>query len=208
VPAEIAYMNTSGNIKTIFDKIRSAGAPPKFTHEFLKANLGFTSSNDRGVTKILRALGFIDDSSIPQPRYHDFRDAAKSGAAMAAGLRDGWAEVFLSDTTPCDKPTSQLKSMFQSLTGKSEPVAEKMASTFKALCALADFSALPPMGTPSVEIATDQAKAADVTAMESGVQRPGSVLALHSDVHVHLPPTTDVAVYTAIFRALKDELLD
>jgi hypothetical protein len=45
MPSEIAYMNASGNVGSIFEKIRSAGAPPKFTHEFLKANLGFTSSN-------------------------------------------------------------------------------------------------------------------------------------------------------------------
>ena len=29
--------------------------------------------------KLLKALGFIDDSSVPTSRYHDFRDEAKSG---------------------------------------------------------------------------------------------------------------------------------
>lgn len=208
MPTELEYMNASGNIGPIFEKIRAAGAPPRFTHEFLKANLGFSSSNDRGVIKLLKALGFLDDAGTPTPRYHDFRDASKSGLAMAAGLRDGWADVFLSDERAFDKSATQLKSMFQSLTGKSESVAEKMASTFRALVALADFSSKPAVEIESPERQSEGAErpagGGDIVDTSQGSR----LLNLHSDVHIHLPPTTDVAVYTAIFRALREELLD
>lgn len=129
---------------------------------------------------------------------------------MAAGLRDGWSDVFLSDERAHEKNATQLKSMFQSLTGKSEPVAEKMASTFRALCTLADFSAAGaassvPTGPGQPD--TDVGTITPVTAREAA-EGAGRIVSLHSDVHVHLPPTTDVAVYTAIFRALREELLD
>jgi hypothetical protein len=129
---------------------------------------------------------------------------------MAAGLRDGWSDVFLSDEKAYEKNATQLKSMFQSLTGKSEPVAEKMATTFKALCLLADFSASSTSpgrhdAADRDEQASDAVESSPVTATAS---RDGRIISLHSDVHVHLPPTTDVAVYTAIFRALREELLD
>ena len=205
MPAEIVYMNTSGNIAAIFEKIRSAGAPPKFTHEFLKSNLGFASSNDRGVIKIMKQLGFLDESSIPQPRYHEYRDTSKSEMVMAAGLREGWSEVFLSDQAAYDKSATQLKAIFQSITGKGEAVAEKMASTFKALCALADFSAAHvespahPADAPSDEV--------PVPPVPTPTPGGAGAVALHQDVHVHLPATTDVAVFTAIFLALREELL-
>jgi hypothetical protein len=204
MPTEITYMNTSGNIATIFTKIRSAGAPPKFTHEFLKNNLGFTSSNDRGVIKILRELRFIDESSIPMARYHEYRDASKSGRAMAAGLREGWSDLFLSDEAAHERPVSELKPMFQSITGKGEAVALKMASTFKALCNLADFSTVEVSAQPLPQAEQEPSPESKPAA----AAKEARLLGLHQDVHVHLPPTTDVAIYTAIFRALREELLD
>jgi len=44
MPAELPYMNTSGNIGAILERIKTAGTPPKFTNQFLQS-LGFTSSN-------------------------------------------------------------------------------------------------------------------------------------------------------------------
>lgn len=65
------YMMGVGNVPDILAKIRSAGTPPKFTHEFLKSNLGFASSTDRGVIKVLKALRFLAPDSTPLPRYNE-----------------------------------------------------------------------------------------------------------------------------------------
>jgi hypothetical protein len=35
----------------------------------------------------------------------------------------------------------------------------------------------------------------------------GAAFRLHHDIHIHLPPTSDVAVYRAIFQAMKSELV-
>lgn len=200
---DIPYAPVAGNIPAIFEKIKSAGAPPRFTNEFLRTSLGFTSSNDRAVIKILKALAFLDSTGTPTPRYHEFRDSTKSGRSVAAGLREGWADIFLSDEQANTKNNAELTSIFQSVTGRSESVAAKMAATFRQLVALADFGAVsssavassPDGGEVGVSPKREEAKG-------------GRALTLHQDVHVHLPPTTDVAVYAAIFRAMKDELLD
>jgi hypothetical protein len=127
---------------------------------------------------------------------------------MAAGLREGWADVFLSDERAYQKTATQLRSMFQSLTGKSEPVAEKMASTFRALCSLADFSARSFSAAVLAPAVTEDEPPVDSLPDVTWPSPAQRTLALHSDVHIHLPPTSDVAVYTAIFRALREELLD
>lgn len=208
MPAEIPYMLSQGGIKKIFAKIQSAGTPPKFTHEFLKTTLGFSSSNDRAIIKVLRQLGFVDTDSKPTARYNDFRNEHKSGASMAAGLREGWADVFLADEKLYEKKASDLIPIFKSVTGKGDSVAEKMAQTFRQLADLATWTGTPAASSTREEEQSQQGEVdgKDDAKVDTAVLLGGSV-ALHHDVHIHLPPTSDVAVYTAIFRALREELL-
>jgi Family of unknown function (DUF5343) len=197
VATEIPYMQSSKNLGAILDKIATAGTPPKFTHEFLRSNLGFTSSGDRSVVRVLRAMGFLTADSVPTPRYNEFRDAGHRGQALAAGLREGWADAFLSDEAAHTRTPSELKELFKNITGKGESAAEKMASTFKILADRATWTEEPTDAEPAE--AEPEVEAPDDSAVH---QR----LRLHHDIHVHLPPTSDVAVYTAIFRALRQEL--
>ena len=202
MPAEIPYSDSTRNLVPIFEKIKAAGTPPKFTHEFLTSNLGFRGSRDRAVIQILKALGFLTPDGVPTGRYNEFRDTNKSGAAMAAGLRDGWSDLFLSDQRAQDRTVTELTGIFKSITGKGESSAEKMASTFKALGGMADWKAPtfgPPEFAPPTKPEPDESEK---------VKQERLSVSLHSDVHIHLPTSLDVAVYTAIFRALREELLD
>jgi hypothetical protein len=194
-------MTTSKNLPDILAKIKSAGAPPRFTYEFLKSNLGFGSSRDRTVIGVLKGLGFLTSDGTPTGRYNEFRGETTSGRAMAAGLRDGWADIFLSDQKANERSSAQLVGVFKSVTGAGEAVAQKMATTFKALAGAADFKSAFSGTLHDVE---------EPPNVEAEGPKPGlsKVLSLRHDVHIHLPPTSDVAVYTAIFRALRDELLD
>jgi hypothetical protein len=207
VATGIPYMTSAKNLTSIFNKIKGAGTPPKFTNEFLKANLGFPSSNDRTVIRVLKALGFLSVDSVPTPRYNEFREGAKSGRAIVAGLREGWSAVFLSDQSAYERSAAQLAELFKNVTGAGEAVATKMATTFKGLTSLAssaDWAEHPSPEAPRRDEG-DEPRGA-----EPGTARPSErgQLSLHHDVHVHLPATSDVSVYTAIFRALRSELLD
>lgn len=187
------------NLSSILEKMKAAGTPPKFSYEFLK-NLGFTSSNDRSVIKVLKALGFLTADGTPTERYNEFRNAARSRSALDAGLREGWADVFLADQSAGERSSNELIELFKNVTGKGEAVSQKLATTFKTLADAADLTAAAEM-TPATadEPAGDEA---DPAASQT------SAVLLHHDVHIHLPPSSDVAVYTAIFRALRQELLD
>lgn len=205
MPTELPYMMTVGNIGAILDRIRDAGTPPKFTHEFLKNSLGFRGSGDRGIVKVLKQLGFITSDSTPTKRYNDFRSKTAGGVALAEGLRAGWSDIFLADQRAHEKSVAQLADLFKSVTGAGDAVSQKMAQTFKALASKADWSGeVPADGNGEVPPTAD---AGDVTT--SRVEPSGSgTFNLHHDIHVHLPATSDVAVYTAIFRALREELRD
>lgn len=201
MPADLPYMIAVGNVPTIFDRIREAGTPPKFTHEFLVASLGFTSSQDRGMIKVLKQLGFLASDATPTARYNEYRSAVGGDKALAKGLKEGWAPIFLSDQKAHERSSAQLTETFKSVTGSGEAVAAKMASTFKAIAGKADFSG----GAETVEQVVESGATPDATGGSSEDARRR--INLHQDVHVHLPPTSDVAVYRAIFQALRDELL-
>lgn len=201
-----AYLMSTKNTASIFASLQKAGVPDVFTHEFLK-QLGFASSGDRPVIPVMKAIGFLDDSARPTALYRTYKDPAHARAAMAQGVRTGYADLFAIDTEAHTKTVSQLAGMFGRLSDKGEAVTQKMASTFKALAALADFSA--PAATEPIDDTPASPRIPGSTVEEAPSRAPGAPvgLSLRHDIHLHLPLSTDVAVYDAIFRSIKGNLL-
>lgn len=205
-----AYLTSTKNTAAIFDAMQRAAVPDRFTYEFLK-QLGFAASGDRPMIPVLKTIGFLDDASNPTALYRRFKDKNIAKAVLARGIRAGYADVFAIDTDAHTKSSQDLTGIFSRLSEKGEAVTVKMASTFKALCGLADFSAsavpdeTPPPPDPEGEVRP--------TPSPPGVEQiptlplPPGVLSLRHDIHVHLPLSTDVAVYDAIFKSIKANLL-
>lgn len=176
----------------------------------MSETLGFKGSGDRGIIKILKQLGLLSGDGTPQPEYNEFRQAGSSGAVIAQGLRNGWQAVFLADQRAHDLSSSELTEIMKNVSGKGEAVAKKMASTFRVLADQADWDSAIAEAPQAQLDDGEQARTADHGPGERSGLAPteGRALTLHSDVHVHLPLTSDVAVYTAIFRAIREELVD
>lgn len=202
--SSLPYMASVTNVPAILDRMRGAGTPPRFTHDFLKASLGFASSSDRAFIKILKQLNFLDADGTPTSRYNEFK-GSNGNQALAKGLRDGWSSLFLADQNIHTKNPSLIQSTVKSVTGASDAVSKKIASTFKALADIADWTnlAYPETETSAgtVEMTTQGLPNGESKPSEDGGIR------LHHDIHIHLPPTSDVSVYRAIFQAIKAELI-
>lgn len=201
-----SYLNSAKNVGGIFDAVKTAGVPDRFTHEFLK-QLGFQSSNDRAVIPVMKALRFLDDNSSPTDRYKRFRDPAISGAVMAEALRDAYSDVFTVHEKAQEQSSTALVGTFKRITGKGDAVSKKMATTFKALTGLADWAAtsvaVPVQDeAPSVDGPPEATTPTPPPTPAAGMGFPS----LHHDVHIHLPVSTDVKVYDAIFRSLREHL--
>lgn len=54
------YVNAYGKVSDVFDGIKSASVPPKFTYDFLSTVLGLTSSSYRAMIPLLKKLDFLD----------------------------------------------------------------------------------------------------------------------------------------------------
>ena len=205
------YLSSVKNLPNIMTQITEGTAPKKFTTDHLKS-IGFKSSNDRAILAVLKELGFLTDDGVPTQRYLDYRDQSRSELVMAEALREAYEEIFHINERPTDKDRNTIEGMFKSEHNVSNSVARRQASTFFALLKLADLDSdnlsspitNEDMVLPAEKSDTDSKNERELA--ETG--RPVTDLNLRYNVEVHLPATKDIEVYTAIFKSIKENLLD
>lgn len=201
----VPYLLSVANLHKILDAIQKAGVPEVFNLDFLK-DLGFTSSNDRPVIKVLKYLGMLDSSGRPQPPYRDFVDHTKAKAVLAARLRVAFDDLYLSDKNAHNKSVESLKGWFKSKTGASDSVAKKIATQFRSLAQYADFQATLP-GEPEAESLEKPPTPPEQPPKLPGAPGALTGLGLVYRLEIHLPDTQNVETFRAIFRALREELM-
>lgn len=202
----VPYMPSVTNLSKILNAIQKAGVPEVFNLDFLK-DLGFTSSNDRPVIKVLKYLGMLDSSGHPQTAYREYVDHTKAKAVLASRLRTAFDDLYLSDKDAHNKSAEQLKGWFKTKTGASDSVAKKMATQFKSLASCADFEAAPP-ATPKIpEVPSKQKDEKKAPAQPPPPAPDLKGLGFVYRLEIHLPDTQNVETFRAIFRALREELM-
>ncbi len=204
-----SYLVSTKNFEGIMNSILAARAPERFTNKFLE-DLGYKSSNDRLITGLLKALGLLGDAGEPTQRYYDFLDQTQSKKVIAMGIQEAYEDLFNLRRDAQNMSQEEIKNKLKTLTqgSKSDKVIESMARTFKTLCDYADWSdiiaepkhddAVHPETPPSVPQPPKQV-------IQDAPQT--NQLGLHYNIQIHLPETTNMAVYDAIFQSLKKHLL-
>ena len=134
---------TGGHSKVsqYFDTLLTARAPEKFTTKFME-DLGYKSSNDRLFANVLKAIGFLDESSIPSERYYRFLDQSCSKKVVAEGIKEAYVDLFNLNVEAQKMSQTEVEGKFKTLTNGSKAPATitQMAKTFLALCSYADWS--------------------------------------------------------------------
>jgi hypothetical protein len=193
------YLPSTKNLSAIMQKIVTGTAPAKFNVEHLKG-LGFTSSNDRAFIPLLKDLGFLSSDGTPTARYHEYRNTARSRTILGEALREGYQDLFHINATPTKSDRAAIEGKFKSTHNVSDRVAELQAMTFYALLDLADLS---EGMTASKKLHTGKHEEAPPPPLPKVDH-----LNLRYNIELHLPATKDVEVYNAIFKSLKEHLLD
>ena len=198
-----SYLTSVKNLDSIINSVVNAKAPDRFTNKFLE-DLGFKSSNDRLVIGVFKALGLIDDSGQPLQRYYEMLDQTRTGEVLAVGIQEAYEDLFNLRKDAQNLTNDEIKNKLRTLTQgqKSDDVISKMSSTFRALCDLADWSKpLEHKQTGSI-----QENVVQTPKIEQEEKVSGGGMNLHYNIQVHLPETTNMAVYDAIFQSLKKHL--
>lgn len=203
------YIISNNKIGPILAKIRSAAKPDRLSVKLLRA-WGFTASNDRAIIGVLKELGFLTEAGAPTAYYDRLRDAADWAYVLGERIKDLYADLYAIDTSIHSAPDGEVRGAISRVTGKDDKSAGRYHATFKALVALAKFDVKGgrPERTTSEHVGDeeDQAppKRREVGETEDRARpRPTQ---FHYNIQIHLPSTTDIAVYNAIFRSLRENL--
>lgn len=197
-----AYLQTSKNLQNIINSLIGAKAPERFTNKFLE-DLGFKSTNDRLYINVFKGLGLLDESGVPTQRYHRFLDQSETGRVLAEVIQEAYEDLFALKKDAYNLSTEEVKGKFKTLTQgqKTDNVLVLMANTFKALCDVADWSS--PKVSEKEEVKENNAVLNTPKIYDK--ERQG--MNLHYNIQIHLPETTNMAVYDAIFQSLKKHLM-
>lgn len=202
-----AYLQTTKNLQNIINSLISAKAPERFTNKFLE-DLGFKSTNDRLYIGVFKGLGLLDENGVPTQRYHQFLDQSETGKVLAIGIQEAYEDLFAlrkdAQTLSNDEVKGKLKTLTQGQ--KSDNILLLMTNTFKALCDVADWTSDDNVGqTFAVDVTREKTLEENVT--KGDLINQGRKMNLHYNIQIHLPETTNMAVYDAIFQSLKKHLL-
>src|SRR5208282_1556413 len=200
------YVNGYGGIPKLFAKIKDAAVPPKFTQDFVSTVLDLKSSSFRAMIPLLKRLGFIDQANVPTQAYKDFRENSLSGTVMAERLREAYKPLFGAHEYVYKLDKKDLQGKLKSLLGAAEDDQNIpfVAATFLELSKLAKWDGAQPK--PKKEMSKQVKVGSNETGRNQGELLRGS-LGLSYTINLNLPATTEIEVFNAIFKSLRENLL-
>lgn len=208
----LPYMNSTGLVSKILDKIKEAKAPDRFSQDFLGTVLGYSSGSARPFISLAKRLTLINSDGTPSLLYHRFRGSEdESRAAMAEAIRKGYAPLYKRNEYAHNLEKKKLEGLIREITGMEEgnSVLRAITGTFEALKKYADFDAAVETGqVPSND---ETAKDVEPTGGDHGPRtdglRDGTPMRFGYTININLPDTNDIAVFNAIFKSMKEHLL-
>lgn len=208
----MALLNQSllvaGQLPKLFETLRQGQAPAKFNREFLK-DIGFKSSNHLAFIPLLKGLGFVSADGSPTQRYRDFLDATRSSKVIAEAIAEAYGDIFIIKARPTKADRKMIAGKYKSTYNMSDTTADRAAGTFLSLLDLADEATLygnkeEPKETTEPAIVAKE----DLSPAQPLVEASRKATSLHYNIQIHLPATKDVEVYNAIFKSLREHILD
>ena len=158
-------------------------------------------------------MGFLRSDGTPTDLYSRYRNPGQRGAAMAEAIKSGFAEVYERNEYAHELPREKFRDLIVEMTGlqKGNSVVSGIVGTFFALKALADFEASIEHQVPIQAPRSRSTKAeAQIESAENNledIENQEFGLNLSYTINLNLPETTNIDVFNAIFKSLRENLL-
>jgi len=205
MPENPPYVPAYGNITKALEKIQSAATPPRFTQDFLATTLDMKGGSPKAVIPFLKRTGFLGSDGVPTEIYKRFRNETQRGRAAAEALRLGFRSLYEVNEYVHDASEKDLKGIVVQLTG-AQPDSGTVKAIIGSFKSLRDFASFDE-GAEEVDLHHEEAALpVDAGAAPERIVL-GKGLGLSYTINLNLPPTSDIAVFDAIFRSLREHLL-
>ena len=197
------YVNAYGQLPALLNAIKTANVPQKFNRDFLNTVLSFKSSSYNAMIPFFKRLGLIDETNVPTQHYRDFRDESISKTVLASRIKEAYATLFAANAYADRLTKEQVLQKLKSLlgVGDDDKVIPSVAGTFVELCKLGDFS-----NNESTKKKNEMINLPEL--MKPQMAQTPTKLGINYTINLNLPPTTDIQVFNAIFKSLKEHILN
>lgn len=212
------YVDYYAGIPVVLNAIKKASVPEKFTYDFLKTVLGLKSSSYQAMIPFLKRLGLIDAATnAPTQAYKDFRDndPNKSGAVLASKIKEAFSEIFMSNEFAYKLDKKEIAANLVTRLGVSadDKTVPKVAIVFTELAKLANFENKSGTGSSKKNTKStpqDDSEDDEIDEEEKGKKRDPihRKLGISYTINLNLPATDNVEVFNAIFKSLKENILN
>ena len=211
----LPYLASPGSLKTCLDKIKTAATPERVTSDFMSTLIGIKGGTGRALIPFLKKMGFVAPDGSPTDLYKRFRNHSSAGVAAAVAVKSVYKELTSANEYFFELGDKDLLALINQVSGAAEgdKVAKLTLSTLKSLRSYADFKtkesgeserSSDDDGDVESDSKTRQSGGAS-SAENFGGKLPG--LNLTYTINLNLPATSDQAVFNAIFRSLRENLL-
>lgn len=204
----LPYVTAPGNIEKALKAIKIAATPSAVSQDFVKTILKIPGGSGDQITAFLKKIGFAAADGTPTSRYRAFRNPSTAGKAAADALREAYAPLYLRNEYMHSLSDEQLKGLLIEETGVGEESAVPglALAAINALKAHADFSESEQV-EPDEQIS--QARPLPPIPFPQANSLPDKSVGLNLSytINLNLPATSDIAVFNAIFKSLKENLL-
>lgn len=200
------YMNSYGLVSKILTKIKEAKTPDRFTQDYLANTLGYSSGAAKSFIPVLKRLGLLSSDGVPSETYKQFRNPDHSKTAMGKAIRLGYSQLYDRNESVHSLDKKGLEGLVVQATGldQGSGTLRAIVGTFEALKGFASFEGVEK---PAVE--NKDVKKIKLEENPTDDEGDGNEfrLGLSYTINLVLPKTEDVAVFNAIFKALRENLL-
>jgi hypothetical protein len=204
---EYQYAAVPSKLKDFLGKIQQTGIPDKATYNWLET-LGYKSTNDRGMVRVLNFIGFIDSNGKPTDYWQQYR-GPKHRSVLATATKEGYSELYSIYPEAHNLSETELDHFFSMQSTAGKQVISRLVRTFITLCELADFSSTQPQSGPV------EASSPPIAAPSPSIPAPLPVAtnsvsqltpSLHIDVQIHISADASPEQIDQIFASMAKHL--
>lgn len=208
------YVSSTELLQELLKKIQEAPPPTRFSHDYLFSNLKFKKSGSTiPFIPFLKRLGFISSDGTPTDIYKKFRNPDKkvSGQAMAQAFAIAYSDLYSRNEYWFKLQNADLKNFLVEVL-ELEPkngALGMLIRTIETLKPYSNFDA-PIVDETSDEGETTEPKISKTDTADKPEKRKHSDIDginLSYTINLNLPETSDIKVFDAIFKSLKENLL-
>jgi len=201
----LPYIPTPGSLPKILQKICEAAVPESFNGDFLGTKLGFPGGNQRTFISWAKKCGLLNTDGTPTQLYKNFRNPASRGKALAEAIKIGYSELYARNEYAHDLSKPELTKLISEITGSphDNSTVKVIVSSYTYAKELADFEVIE-VGTETLKENEDKTKENSKNQISNSKLKFG----LSYTINLVLPKTDDPAIYNAIFKSLKENLIN